>query len=91
MIAFQVSVNGKPLCTADIGEFGRLRADIDWESFFTLKDGVVGNLWIEASKTSDDRKAHWAYAPVNVGDEVTIKVTKIDSPDSSMLPTIPAK
>ena len=39
MLAFEIHVNGKRLCTAGIGEFGVLAANLIWVGSEPHKDG----------------------------------------------------
>ena len=83
MIGLQVSVNGQPLYTVGVGEFGLLHAGIDWAKVKSPTGKTHGHLWVgaRAMYSPDKKTAHWQQTPIQVGDEVTIKVIETDASD----------
>jgi hypothetical protein len=90
MIGLQVSVNGKHLYTAGIGDFGMMNAGVDWARIAQNKGTIYEHLWVEAKAYAGSplEDKHWQNHALEVGDEVTIKVVQTDSPDSP-LPGLP--
>lgn len=76
MIAFEVLVNGKKLCTAGVGEKGVLNASILGPKSPRLRVGGLCNeehvVWISPRPAAHELKA---------GDEVTIRVVETDVAD----------
>lgn len=95
MIGFQVSVNGQTLYTVGIGELGMMHAGLEWARLKT-KGPVHEHLWVGArgvESSADPLKAvpshhYWQNVPLKPGDEVTIKVVDVETPDAP-LPGMP--
>ena len=95
MIGFQVAVNGQTLYTVGIGEFGMMHAGLEWARLPT-KGPALEYLWVGAYATQaggDTSKAvpsqhYWQNIALKVGDEVTMKVVDVESPDAP-LPGMP--
>ena len=90
MIAFEVYLNGKQICTAGISELGVLSANVCWVkrnekasrgknprlAKEELKLDVVGLV------TPTDEYVRWHdQRPVQIGDEIRIKIVKVDKVD----------
>jgi hypothetical protein len=91
MPAFQVSLNGKKLCTAGVGDHGVLHSMVTWvrrkgEQTRTKRPGSVEEeltLTVGGLITPKAEHVDWADRPLKVGDEVTVKIvgaTKTDRP-----------
>ncbi len=87
MIAFEVSINGKRMCTAGIADFGVLSAILSWARRRpeNSRDGKnieeeltfeVGGLDSTDSAVSEHIK--WLATPLQVGDTVSIRVIERD-------------
>jgi hypothetical protein len=90
MRGLQVSLNGQMLYTVGVGEFGIMRAGVDWARIAQNKGTIYEHLWAEAKGyvgSPPDQK-HWQNHALNVDDEVTIKIVEIDTPDQP-LPGLP--
>jgi hypothetical protein len=90
MLGFQISVNGQPLYTTGIGDLGMMTTTLEWVRLGRKVGDIHEHLWIGAHGTVQESTSHqyWQNTPINVGDEVTIKVVDTDSPDTP-LPGLP--
>lgn len=85
MLAFELQLNGKKICTAGIGEPGVLTSFITWvlgdggsrqkgrEEMFVRLGGLV-------SRTN--QHLDWLRRPLRRGDEVSIRVVEVDVVDT---------
>jgi hypothetical protein len=75
MIGFEVSVNGRRVCTAGAGE-GLLTAIVS-------SVASRSELKLEVGGLLEDAHLAWATPPsLGVGDEVTVRVVETDKPDA---------
>jgi hypothetical protein len=76
MIAFQVAINGRPVCTAGIGASGVLTAIVNWVGTFG-----EGDFRLSIGGLSSSTNEHLTYpAPaIGVGDEITVRVVEADA------------
>ena len=82
MVAFQVSVNGKQICVATVGEVGVLGAHLIWRHINYSIEGFeldVGGIILDAKKTR--RHVDWKTPSIGPGDEITIRVIDASKPD----------
>ena len=88
MVAFEVYVNGKRICTAGVGDNGVLTTIVTWAAAPPNREDLgfaVGGL-------ISPRREHLRWADqqgLRVGDEVRVKIverTKVDRPRSRKLP-----
>jgi hypothetical protein len=77
MRSFKVSLNGKKLCLAGVGERGVLSAITSWEA------GERGeNLFIGVGGLADEEHTDWVRRKrLQVGDEVRVQIIETGSPD----------
>jgi hypothetical protein len=98
MLCFEVSLNGKKLCLAGVGESGVLSAIVSWVGGLPLSprkrgrtragqaDLHVGGLY--------DREPHihvhprWVGRRLRLGDEVSIRIVQGTSPDEATEHTV---
>ena len=90
MIGLVVSVNGNPLYTIGIGEFGLLRAGVDWGRIKANNGHIHEHLWVGAHglESGTAKSPYWQNIRLEVGDAVTIKVVETDTYDQP-LPGMP--
>ena len=91
MIAFEVHLNGKKLCTAGLGELGVLTSIVSWRGPQPLKDGTVppgAELRLEVGGLSAPAEEHvrWAQRDLRIGDEVRISVIEAGVADPPLKP-----
>lgn len=96
MICFEISFNGKPYCTAGVGEFGVLSAFVNYVRVESDDPNVrTGPRWTALSVTgflSDQSAVHWGdiNRMLEVGDEITFRIVESDTHDpwtaTSVLP-----
>ena len=82
MIGFEVSLNGKRLCTAAAGEKGVLTAMVSW--VLRTAEGVTqpSELRLEVGGLADDAHLRWpSPRKLDVGDEVVVKIVETTRPD----------
>lgn len=80
MRAFKVSVNGKKVCVAGIGENGVLTAIVNW-----VTGDRASDLFLEVGGLVTPVREHVAWAsqkPLRVGDEVRIRIVEAASVDT---------
>jgi hypothetical protein len=90
MIAFVVSVNGKPVATVGIGESGVLTADVVWSG----SAGGAGDLRVMFGGLDSRTNEHvrWPEPPeLQVGDTVSIRVIETDAVDPPIARKTPAQ
>jgi hypothetical protein len=77
MRAFNVSLNGKNLCLAGVGERGVLSAVLSWVA------GEQGeDLFMEVGGLANDEHVDWVkQQPLQVGDEIRVKIVEAGSAD----------
>lgn len=77
MRSFNVSLNGKNLCLAGVGERGVLSAIISW----VAGDRGEG-LFIEVGGLANEEHIDWVkQKPLQVGDEICVKIVESGSAD----------
>ena len=90
MRGLQVSLNGEVLYVIGVGDFGSMNTGVEWGRTATNKGPIIEHLWVGArgyvGKPLKDY--HWQNHALSVGDEVTIKVVDIETPDDP-LPSLP--
>jgi hypothetical protein len=82
MRAFAVSVNGKPLCTAGIGDDGVLSSHVTWSG-----SPGMGHIHMHVGGLDSPTNEHlrWSVKEIGVGDEITTRIIEteaIDEPHS---------
>jgi len=81
MIGFEVTLNGKRLCTAATGDTGVLTAIVTW----VLRDveGVKepSDLRLEVGGLANGVHLHWPSPKLAVGDEVLVRVVETKQAD----------
>jgi hypothetical protein len=98
MIAFEISINGKKICTAGIGQLGNLVASLGWcegphVASIGMKNAdrplifrVAGTHVEKASQLEagfkHTEKLEWGMPKIEVGDEVTIRVIEVTAVDA---------
>ena len=89
MIAFEVHLNGRKLCTAGVGDHGVLTTNLAWvcrkgEHTRTRKPHSVEEemtLDVGGLITPTEEHVRWQERTVRVGDEVRIKVIEVAAVD----------
>jgi len=77
MRSFNVSLNGKKLCLAGVGERGVLSAIISWVAGDGGKD-----LFVEVGGLADKEHIDWVkQKPLQVGDEICVEIVESGSAD----------
>jgi hypothetical protein len=85
MRAFKISVNGKKLCVAGIGDEGVLSAIVDWVAGVRGKNRGDGNLSLHVGGLVNPTRVHvvWvAQKPLQVGDEIRVRVIETPTVDA---------
>jgi hypothetical protein len=85
MIAFEVHLNGKKVCTAGVGDLGVLSTIVTWRGTQPYKKGeqlVAEFLTLDAGGlSSSGEHLRWVGRKIKRGDEVSIKVVEVASAD----------
>ena len=86
MIAFEVHLNGKKICTAGVGELGVLSTILCWRGTQPYKKGgptVAEYLRLDVGGIPDRSGEHvrWVGRKVRHGDVISIKITEVASVD----------
>lgn len=85
MIAFEIHVNGKRICTAGIGEPGVLSAILNWVGSEprkgTRKADEFASIRVGGLVSSTEEHVTWARRDLRPGDEVVIRVVETDHAD----------
>lgn len=89
MLCFEVSVNGKLLCRAGVGDAGVLTAMLTWAQIspeFRKAQGVEwepSEPFLRVGGLSDNHHIDWLNDRfvIQVGDEITVKVVEADTVD----------
>ena len=89
MIAFEVKLNGKVLCTAGMGEFGFLFADLLWDKGNPAHrpKGQSKKAWgkeellfkVSGGRVIDEQireRLEWASVSLSVGDRIAIRIVE---------------
>ena len=79
MRAFDVSLNGKKVCLAGIGDDGVLSAIVNW-----VAGDRAADLFLEVGGLVNPIREHVAWLeqkPLRVGDEIRIKIVETTSTD----------
>jgi hypothetical protein len=79
MLAFEISLNGKKLCVAGIGDHGVLVAGVDW-----VVKGEEGDLFLSVSGlvSPADEHVDWiSQEQLKVDDEVRVRIVETTQPD----------
>lgn len=94
MICFEISINGKLVCTAGIGELGILSAILTWVKRDPNRcpDGMSEDEWCKEELCFDVRGAvgheiererlQWIDQAIQVGDKITIQIENKSEPRS---------
>jgi hypothetical protein len=78
MRAFKVSLNGKKLCLAGVGEPGVLSAIVNW----VAGAGRGEDLFMEVGGLANEEHVAWIKQKhVRVGDEIRVKIVEAGSVD----------
>jgi hypothetical protein len=86
MRAFKISLNGKKLCVAGIGDEGVLSATVNWVAGVRGKRKGDGDLFLHVGGLAIPADVHVAWVaqrPLQVGDEIRLKVVEtpvVDKP-----------
>ena len=81
MVAFDVFLNGKRLCTAGVNTDGVLTAVVDWVGHGPGKESLHVNVFGLYSPTR--QHAGWARRDLKPGDKIRVKIVeanKVDKP-----------
>ena len=94
MIAFEIHLNARKICTAGIGELGVLGAHVSWAR--RAGNPTVDELTLHVGGLMDATREHvnWEEArPLQNGDEVHIQIVAVNSVDEPRVryQTDPAK
>ena len=86
MIAFEVHLNGKKMCTAGVGDAGVVSTSLAWRGAQPYKKGVPRvpeYLRLDVGGIADGSGEHlrWLDRKVKHGDLVSIRVVKVASVD----------
>jgi hypothetical protein len=90
MIAFEVSLNGKKICVAGVGDLGVLTTMLSWvrREGRNTETGEPGKIEEELTlsvgglMSSTNEHVQWTESALTVGDEVYIRVTELESVDA---------
>jgi hypothetical protein len=82
MLGFHVTLNGRPLCLAGVGESGVLTAIVSVR--LQSGDPAPEPVTLEVGGLSDGAHVHWPGSELSVGDEVVIRLVETATSD---LPT----
>jgi hypothetical protein len=88
MIAFEVKINGKDVCTAGVGEHGVLSAILSWvkRNSTNRPQDLPEELWAEEElefsvgglishdKKDGHERVRWIDQSISVGDEIVIRI-----------------
>jgi hypothetical protein len=79
MRAFAVSINGKPLCTAWIGNDGVLTSSVCWSG-----KPEMGHVHMHVGGLDSPTNEHlrWSVKDIGVGDEITTRIIETDAVDA---------
>ncbi len=85
MIAFEVHVNGKKICTAAVGDLGVLTTCLSWRGTQPYEKGgpsIAEYLRLDVGGLADSGEhLRWLDRKIRRGDVVSIKVVEADFPD----------
>ena len=86
MMALQIAVNGRPLYTIGVSEFGLLYAGVDWGRIVANDGRLHEHLWIGARgmESGTAQHSYWQNTRLTIGDEVTIKVVDVAEVDAPL-------
>jgi len=88
VICFEVSINGRTLCTAGVGEFGVLSAIVSWvhrepQSAIGESDNRA-TIDLEVGGLRNRRHFTWLTdQAISVGDQISIRIIESDNPDEA--------
>lgn len=78
MLAFEIHLNGKRVCTAGIGEPGVMSAILNWVSSEPRKGArkpdEFASIRVGGLVSSTEEHVTWAHRDLRRGDEVVIRV-----------------
>ena len=81
MVAFEVKVNGKKVCTAGVADFGVLTTILTWvrrkaarTGQRARRHGAEEELTLDVSGLNGDEHLKWIASSLHVGDRVSIRV-----------------
>jgi hypothetical protein len=86
MIAFEVYLNGKKLCTAGVGDLGVLSTCLCWRGPHPYKKGgppVAEYIRLDVGGIVESFREHvrWVDRKIKCGDMVSIKIVELTSVD----------
>jgi hypothetical protein len=83
MIAFEVYLNGKKICTAGVGDLGVLSTSLAWRGAQPHKKGAPSPefLRLDIGGLAAGEHLRWVDRSVKRGDAVIIKVVEVDAAD----------
>ena len=85
MIAFEVQLNGKKICTAGVGELGVLSSVLTWRGAQPYKKGgpsIAEILDLNVGALADSGEhLRWVNRKLKRGDMITIKVVEVPCVD----------
>ena len=83
MLAFEISLNGKKLCVAGIGDDGLLTANVN--GFLKSGESDLSSLAVGGFVNSTDEHLRWIpVKQLRVNDEVKIRIVDVASPDEPL-------
>ena len=87
MIAFEVHLNGKKICTAGVGDFGVLTTSLAWrgpQPYQKSGPSVAEYLRLDVGGlVGSGEHLRWLDRKLKRGDVVSIKVVEVDSADKA--------
>lgn len=82
MVGLELSINGERISTAGIGDVGFIYAQVHWNGGAETL-GPDGFMEFRASGVNIPKaeRIDWPMPPLVLGDEITIKIVRIQQPD----------
>ena len=91
MTGLELSINGRRISTAGVGDVGFIYAEVLWKGGAeTLPPDGFMEFRVSGVNIPKMERTDWPMPPLALGDEVTIKIVKTQQPDpgeSSPMPT----
>jgi hypothetical protein len=82
MIAIEIYLNGKKLCTAGIAEWAGLHCHVDAMNDNGVQEFAYSVGALLKRETGELMHARWGRHQINIGDELTFKIVETDDVDS---------
>ena len=82
MRAFEVSVNGKRVCVAGVGDHGVLTAMVD---YVLRPDGQEMSFEVGGLITPLEEHVRWVRQDLGIGDEISVKLIESESVDAPII------